>query len=464
MNHRGSQEVFLKNSRLTLVSLILVGLTAFTPLFHRPVQAQTTCGEPFLSVSPALTDLGPAEYIRLVDGATGYFGGLYPAGSNIRPPAHEAAGIGIAQQIVPLDAQGDPDPVNGKIAMISVGMSNTWMEFAEFITAAENDSNTNPQLRIINGAQAGQVSSYWTDPNAPTWDFVDQRLANAGLTPAQVQIAWVKQTLTGPGDFPEKAETLQADLELIAQNLLIRYPNIRIAFYSSRTRSYLYWNGLSPEPIAYETGFNVKWMVEKQISGDPSLNYDPANGPVVAPYLSWGPYLWADGINPRGDGFTWLPQDLIADCTHPSPSGTQKIAGLLMAFFQSDSVSTGWFLDDPAITPTVPPTPTATATIELSETPIPEGTPSATPPAGPSLTPSLSPTPTHGFTPPPGLSKQLHLPIIGKDFSLYAEASVLLDEASADPWLQATSALVKFFTFLLFSSGFGLVVIARRRP
>ena len=36
----------------------------------------------------------------------------------------------------------------------------------------------------------------------------------------------------------------------------------------------LYHQGLSPEPAAFENGLAVKWMIEKQISGDPSLNYD----------------------------------------------------------------------------------------------------------------------------------------------------------------------------------------------
>src|SRR5438876_973933 len=55
----------------------------------------------------------------------GYVGGLYPAGADNAPPQHLAAGIDIAtNQIRPLDAFGNYDPANGKIVMISVGMSN----------------------------------------------------------------------------------------------------------------------------------------------------------------------------------------------------------------------------------------------------------------------------------------------------------------------------------------------------
>jgi hypothetical protein len=104
----------------------------------------------------------------------------------------------------------------------------------------------------------------------------------------------------------------------------------------------LTWRALSPEPDAYETGFSVKWLIAGQINGDADLNYDPARGAVVAPYLSWGPYLWADGQNRRSDGFRWLASDLAEDCVHPSAAGTTKVANLLLEFFKTDSTA-GWF-------------------------------------------------------------------------------------------------------------------------
>lgn len=147
----------------------------------------------------------------------------------------------------------------------------------------------NPQLVIVNGAQDGKASSDWIDPGAATWGVVEDLLAAKNVTPFQVQIAWVKQTQLGSGDFPAKAQALQVDLETIARNLKIRYPNVRLAYYSSRTRSYDYSStGHSPEPTAFETAFAVRWLIEKQMQGDPTLNYDPNQGLVVAPHLSWG--------------------------------------------------------------------------------------------------------------------------------------------------------------------------------
>ena len=69
---------------------------------------------------PPLVDLGPGQTYK------GKEGGLYPGGSNDRPAAHDAAGRKIARDIVPLDADGNPDPVNGKIVFIPVSVSNAY--------------------------------------------------------------------------------------------------------------------------------------------------------------------------------------------------------------------------------------------------------------------------------------------------------------------------------------------------
>jgi PKD repeat protein len=65
----------------------------------------------------------------------------------------------------------------------------------------------------------------------------------------------------------------------------------------------------------------------------------------VAPWLSWGPYIWADGATPRSDGFDWIcPTDLESDFTHPSSNGVGRVALQLLAFFQTDPTATPWYL------------------------------------------------------------------------------------------------------------------------
>src|ERR1051326_3125135 len=54
----------------------------------------------------ALNDLGTGTYL-------GWEGGLYPGGSNVNP--QQAAGVSIAQALMPLDANGNQDPTNGII-------------------------------------------------------------------------------------------------------------------------------------------------------------------------------------------------------------------------------------------------------------------------------------------------------------------------------------------------------------
>lgn len=329
-----------------MIMLIFAGLgNSVYPLRSASAQ-EVFCSQSHRDVSTPLNDLGAQIYIRMDGQNTGFSGGLYPGGSNMRPAAHETAGVAIARQVTPLSAEGAPDPLDGKIVMISIGMSNTSQEFLTFVRAAENEPRINPKVLLVNGASAGQVAEYWISPDSPNWQAVKDRLAHEGVTPLQVQAAWVKLTRTGGGDFPAKAQQLQLDLKAVVRNLKFHFPNIQLTYLSSRTRSYLIGDGLSPEPAAFETGFAVKWLIEDQINGDAELNYDPRRGAVVAPFLSWGPYIWADGMNPRSDGLVWRQEDLARDCVHPSSNGKQKVASMLMDFFLHDA-TTRWFLASP---------------------------------------------------------------------------------------------------------------------
>ena len=77
----------------------------------------------------------------------------------------------------------------------------------------------------------------------------------------------------------------------------------------------------------------------------------------VAPWFDWGPYLWTAGINGRSDGLIWCggqttpptqcegnydvrygnlqdEKDYWGDYTHPSATGQQKVANLLVEFIK----------------------------------------------------------------------------------------------------------------------------------
>jgi hypothetical protein len=291
----------------------------------------------------SLTELGTDEY-------QGFKGGLYPEGKNERPAAHEAAGVRLAKQVQPLDAEGKPS-ADGKIVLMSVGMSNTSQASQAFQRQVAADPDRNPHLVFLNGAQGGMTAAAIQDPDdggrgTQYWMEVDNRLKQAGLTRAQVQAIWIKQADAGPTQgFPKYAQKLQEELERIVQMLPKRFPNIKLVYLSGRTYGGYAKTALNPEPYAYESGFSVKWLIEKQIAGDAGLNYDAGKGAVKAPWLSWGPYLWANGSTKRADGFSYDESDFSPqDGTHESPSGQQKVGRLLLDFFKSDTTTKPWFV------------------------------------------------------------------------------------------------------------------------
>jgi hypothetical protein len=174
---------------------------------------------------------------------------------------------------------------------------------------------------------------------------VDQRLKDAGVTRAQVQVIWIKQADAGPTEgFPKYAQTLQSELTRIVQLFPERFPNVKLVYLSSRTFGGYAKTRLNPEPYAYESGFSVKWLIEEQIKGDKGLNFDSSQGKVKAPWLSWGPYLWANGTTKRADGFRWEEKDSASDGTHESPRGQEKVGKLLLEFFKTDTTTKPWFL------------------------------------------------------------------------------------------------------------------------
>ena len=110
-----------------------------------------------------------------------------------------------------------------------------------------------------------------------------------------------------------------------------------------------YSNGVgspdNPEPYAYEVGFAVKWAIQDQLNGNANLNYNPALGPVVAPWMSWGTYYWSNGMLGRNDGLEWDCQDFSSDGTHPSSTwGQLKVANALLNFLKTDDTTIPWYL------------------------------------------------------------------------------------------------------------------------
>lgn len=333
----------------------------------------------------------------------GFSGNLYENNSNLAPADHDSDGIALGGQIQPLDINGNPNP-NGAIAFISLGLSNTSLEFKGFVQYVKDPtriSEVNPRLAVLNGAKPSEAACSYVDPVLAPIDLCtippytstdtqnqydrvrDEVLATATTAPGvaagcgtttnpclsekQVQAIWLKEaspapeesgfsTLCNPStagcaNTPTTTEAVHFEQQIgqIVRAAQARYPNLKQVFLASRIYAGYIIIDKSPEVFAYEYGFSAKWAIQAQINQIRGMGVDPVAGNLnyndgTAPWIAWGPYLWADGMNPRSDGLVWIKDTdyQTKDYQHPSDAGIAKVDGLLFTFFTS-SVYTPWF-------------------------------------------------------------------------------------------------------------------------
>lgn len=298
----------------------------------RPDPKETGAQRPAPVVLVPITDLG-------ADGLyEGEEGGLYGKGLNVPPPSLREAAEKALAGITPLDSEGKPSD-EGRIVLVSISMSNATQEFSYFKQIADADPRKSGRLTIVDCAQGGQAMAEWVPADGGPWREAMNRLDRAGVAPRQVQVAWVKLANKNPrGTMAEHLAKLEADTTQVLQNAKSRFPNLRIAYLGSRIWAGNAKGGLNPEPYAYEGAFAARNLIEKQMSGDESLS------PDKTPLLLWGPYLWSQGEKGRKlDELVYLPGDFADDGVHPSPSGRQKVAALLLEFFAGDPFAKTWF-------------------------------------------------------------------------------------------------------------------------
>ena len=278
----------------------------------------------------------------------GQDGGLYGGGQNEPPAAHAALARKAIAEIQPLDGDGHR-AADGKVVLLSIGMSNTTQEFSAFLPKAKADERKARHIVVVDGAQGGKDATAWASADAQPWAVAEQRLRASGATPAQVEAVWIKQALMGPQTgFPAETERLRDRLREIVVLAKAKYPNLRVAYLSSRIYAGFAKSRLNPEPYAYESAFAVRWLIQEQMRGEPALNTDAAKGEVKAPVLLWGPYLWADGVTPRaGDGLTYAADEFGGDGTHPGNAAREKVASQLVDFFTGNAFAKPWFTARP---------------------------------------------------------------------------------------------------------------------
>ncbi len=286
------------------------------------------------------------------------FPGMLYENSNEPPAAHATDGIAKTANI---------QPINGKIVVVGLGMSNWTAELCNnswpncgpnsFIGKANADPSVNKTtLVLVDCAKGGQATPAWISDSAKNYTSCLNRLASKGVTKDQVQvILWLDanasptQSLSS-GTVCTSASSVDACAYARDMGKVIRYakqffPNTKQFFMHSRIYAGYATTKLNPEPYAYEYGFATKWVVQAQINQMKTGAVDPLVGDLsysVAPWVAWGPYFWAAGETPRSDGLVWKKSDFGNDGTHPSGDGVKKVAGMMLNWYLTSPYSP-WF-------------------------------------------------------------------------------------------------------------------------
>ncbi len=275
-----------------------------------PTAWASECSHSSIGLTP-LMDLGTGTY-------QGEQGGLYPGGSNTPPADYMAAGVAAGQSLIGLP----------KIGLLAIGMSNTDLFFTRFQELA---TDRNPTVTLIDGAIWGADVTAWTSPTAKAWRSSKSKVSAAGLAATDVRAIWLMEAPSSQlSTFPLGARSLAGKLSQVIDAARVNYPNVAQVHVSDL--AYERYAGSAYDPRhGFETGYAVKWLIADRIAAN-----------VTQPWVGWSADIWADGINARSDGLTWLCSDFQGDGLHPASTGRDKGAERVLAAYQSDP-TTVWF-------------------------------------------------------------------------------------------------------------------------
>ena len=180
------------------------------------------------------TDLVPLN--ALATGTyRGFTGGLYAGGRNEPNGAHAEALRKMSALIRPLNKEGRPDPA-GKIVVVGIGASVCRQIFDALEELGPTAEGKRPEVVFVNCAKGGHDVHKISDPQRRYWESAQAAVLKAGLSPAQVQVAWYQSDdlLDTRDDFPGRPQRLK---EAIARNMREakeHLPNLRICYHSAR--------------------------------------------------------------------------------------------------------------------------------------------------------------------------------------------------------------------------------------
>jgi hypothetical protein len=230
--------------------------------------------------------------------------------------------------------------------MMGVGYSNADTEFQRFVDDLAFYPDVNPYLEVVNAAFPGCLGKH-VEPGGRCWPLYDSALAASDIAPSEVQIVWWKFYDTTAGlEGSALVDRFRERLTGQISELMVQYPNVKQVYISSRTYGGYASNGgltLGPEPVSFRSGEGVDAFIAQ---GHPDV------------WVSWGPYLWANGLIPNAEGLIWECSDFQGyDGVHPAEGANQKVADKLYGFFSTDPVAAQWFMDNAPPPPPPPPDP-----------------------------------------------------------------------------------------------------------
>ena len=199
-------------------------------------------------------------------------------------------------------------PVTLADVVLCTGMSNANQECDHWI---ENNATGH---HIINGAVSGFDIVKVYNQSEDYWATVMQRIARAGLSPADIDIIWNKNAIrTGPGKDliiqRQRVHDYFIWFQAVSESL---FPNLKAGYHSTRTSGK--YCSLNPEPFAGDTRNAIVGI------GDSSGAVTHFEKWHLGPDLGSVEYVMAD----------------FRDGCHPSESGLQKTTAIINAFFNGD--------------------------------------------------------------------------------------------------------------------------------
>ncbi|HMU68684.1 MAG TPA: hypothetical protein PKC38_01680 [Chitinophagales bacterium] len=296
-------------------------------------------------------------HIPIVDLQTDYFGvhqgGLYPDGLNTMPAAHADSGIAIAESLLPINYDGQEDTSYGKFVFLGLGNEAAGKIFNKFITQHDDLGLGDSCMRIVNACMEEYTlhDMYGADASDAYWNDVNDYLQSQNLKKKQVRAVWLMTTNYDDTLITEDAyiDSVKNTYIEVIRKMKKQLPNLSLLYisglpYGGYADTMFDGHEFFEEPIPYLNDFAIKAVIDAQINGDTSLIYSGED--ADAPWIAWGPNVWADGRNLRAyDNLRWLcPGDYASGDNGIMLSGTgqTKVADRLYTFLTSEPTTLPW--------------------------------------------------------------------------------------------------------------------------